>query len=250
MKERLKPLTNFLFMRTRRTRIANYLILGLLAIYLSFIVYPNVLFGHTLKYGHFNVHSTTAFGNNIQTILDDAEKRLSASEIYNQNFTQDIYLCNGYTLYSFLAPMSRKAFACNYPFINTIFIAHSDIEKNEAYKYDEQDNYVRQLSQLIAHETTHTLIEKRLGFWKYRVLTTWKNEGYCEYIGYNSVDALKDARQFLATHKEDNSGRAVYHKYYYAVTFLKEAEKMTFDDIIKTDVTFDQVLNQIEQTVK
>ena len=250
MKQRLKTLTDFLFMRTRKAKIANYSIWGLFAIYLTFIAYPNLLFGHTFKYHNFNVHSTKAFGDNIQTILDEAEKHLSASELYDKHLTQNIYLCNGYTLYSFLAPLSRKAFACNYPLINIIFIANCNIEKNEAYKNNEQDSYTRQLSELIAHEITHTLIEKKLGFWKYRVLTNWKHEGYCEYIGYNNADALKDAKQFLATHKDDNSGRAIYRKYYYAVTFLKEAEKMTFDEIIASDATFEQVLNKIEQTIE
>lgn len=250
MKQQLETLTNFLLMRTRKSKIVNYSILGLFALYLTLIAYPNVLFGHTLKYKHFNVHSTKALDDNIQAILDEAEKNLSASELYDRNLIQNIYLCDGYTLYSFLAPLSRKAFACNYPLINNIYIANCDIVKNQAYKNNEQDNYARRLSELIAHETTHSLIENKLGFWKFRFLATWKNEGYAEYIGYNNADALKDAKQFLATHKDDNGGRAIYRKYYYAVAFLKEAEKMTFDEIIASDVTIDQVLNKIEQTTE
>lgn len=248
MKQQLKTLADFLLMRTRKSKIVNYSILGLFAIYSTLIAYPNLLFGHTFTYKNFNVHSATALGDNIQTILDEAEKHLSASELYDKNLTQDIYLCNGYALYSFLAPLSRKAFACNYPIVNNIFIACCDIDKNQTYKNNEQDNYTRQLSELISHETSHTLMEKKLGFWKFRSLADWKKEGYCEYIGYNNADALKDAKHFLATHKNDNSTRAMYRKYYYAVTFLKDSEKMTFADIIASDLTFEHVLNKIEQT--
>ena len=250
MNRQRNTLTDFLFMRTRKATLVNYLILVLIAVYLTLVAFPNFLFGYTLTYNHYNIHSTKAIGDNIKILVDEAEKHLSASELYDKNFTQDICLCNGYTLYSFLAPLSRTAFACNYPLINIIFIADCNIEKNQAYKNDEQDNYTRRLSELIAHETTHTLIEKKLGFWKYRFLTSWKNEGYCEYIGYNNADALKDAKTFLATHRNDKSGSAMYRKYFYAVIFLKEKEKMTFDDLMESNLTFDQVLNKIEQTTE
>jgi hypothetical protein len=226
----------------------NYGILGLLAIYLTLICYPSFLFAYSFKYENFSVYSTQPLDSNIQTILANAERNLASSEILNKTLTQNIYFCNGYPLYIFFAPLARNAFACNYPIIHNIFIANCDIDKNLAFKSDGE--YTRRLHELITHETAHTLAERRLGFWKYRTLATWKKEGYSEYVGYNNAGALKDAKAFLATRKDDTSPEATYRKYYYAVTFLKEVEGMTFDDIIATNQTFEQVLDKIEGMTK
>lgn len=236
-------------MRTKKSRIANYLISCLAAIYAVILFYPNFLFGYSAEYKCFKVYSTQALGDNIYKILDKAENNLSSSEIYDRGLTQNIYLCNNYALYSFLAPIARKAFACNYPLINNIYIADGDIGKDEAYKNDDRNKYIRRLSQLIAHETMHTLIGKRLGYWKQITLSKWKKEGYCEYVSYNKKVAIKDAKEFLAVSKTVNSPGATYRKYYYAVTYLKDVGQMTFDDILATNLTFEQVLKNIEQTI-
>ncbi len=247
MNKRLSSLTDFFFIRSRKAKIANYSLGGLLAIYLIIIAFPNFLFGYTFKYKNFVVRSTTALGGNIQTILDQAEHNLSAAEIYDESLTEDIYLCNDYFLYSLLAPLARHAFACNYTLVNNIFIAKCDIDRNLANKNDKQDNVSRSLSQLIAHETTHSLIKERLGYWKSRMLPSWKNEGYSEFIGYNNVCAWKEAKQFLVTHKDDNRPSTTYRKYYYAVAYLHDVKKMNFDEIIASNLTFEQVLDRIEQ---
>ncbi len=248
MKQYFNSLIDFLLMRTKKTRIANYLISGLVAIYVVILFYPNFLFGYSVEYKCFKVYSTQALGDNIYKILGKAETNLSASEIYDRGLTQNIYLCNNYTLYSFLAPIARKAFACGYPLINNIFVADCNIDKDEASKNDDRNKYTRRLSQLIAHETTHTLIGKKLGYWKQITLSKWKKEGYCEYVGYNKMNSLKDEKEFLATSRTDNIPGATYRKYYYAVAYLKDIEQMTFEDILATDLTFEQVLKNIEQT--
>lgn len=151
-------------------------------------------------------------------------------------------------LYSFFALTSNKAFACNYQLTSNFFIANSNINKNEVYRNDDSIKYTRELSQLIAHETMHTLIVKKLGYWNSRKLSTWKNEGYCEYVSNKNINTVKDAKEFLITNKNDERIGTIYVRFKFAVTYLKEIEKMTFDDIIATDLILDQVLNRIEQT--
>lgn len=53
MKTQLKPLIDFLFLRSRKSKILNYSIGGLLVIYLAVIAFPNFLFAHTFKYKNF-----------------------------------------------------------------------------------------------------------------------------------------------------------------------------------------------------
>lgn len=246
MKQHFKKLTDRFRIKNKQVKIASYLISGLLVIYLGLIVYPNFLFGHSFKYKKFNVYSTQPLGNSMQKVLDEAEIKLSVSEIYDKGLTHNIYLCNNYTLYSFFAPFSRKAFACNYLLTNNIFIANCDIDRNEAYKNDKKDKYTRQLSVLISHETTHTLIEKKIGLWKYRTLINWKNEGYCDYVGYGQTDNLKEGQEFLIKNKNDKKPGTNYRKYYIAVNYLMTTKKMTFDNILSTDLSFEDVLNKVE----
>jgi hypothetical protein len=123
------------------------------------------------------------------------------------------------------------------------------VRKNEAYKNEENDSYIRQLSELIAHETTHTLTEKKLGFWKYRTLERWKNEGYSETIGYNEAINLSTVREFLKTNQNNDSHKVLYQKYYFAVAYLMQIEKMKFQDIVATKLTLNGVLDKIE-TIK
>jgi len=246
MKQLLKTLTDFFRIKNKKVKIANYAISGLLVIYLGLRIYPNFLFGHSFKYKNFNVYSTQPLGDSIQTVLDETEIKLSSSEIYDKGLTHNIYLCNNYTLYTFLAPFSRKAFACNYPVINNIFIANCDIDKNEAYKNNAKDQYIRQLSALITHEMTHTFIEQKIGFWKFRTLSSWKNEGYCDYVGYGQADNLKEGQKFLLISKNDKKPGTEYRKYYIAVNYLMTVKNMTFDNLLSTDQSFEEVLNKVE----
>jgi hypothetical protein len=247
MKKYLKIINDFFFMRTTKMKVANYSISGLIVICFILFLCPNIMFGHSFKYKNFNVYSMQPLDDNIQAVLDAAEKNLTTSEIYDQTITHNIYFCNSYKIYRFFAPSVRYTFACNFPFNNNIFIANCDVKKKLAYK--EGGQFTRELNELIAHEITHTFIQKKLGYWKYRNLSTWKNEGYCEYIGYNNRDTLKGAKEFLTSNKNNvNDGGTTYHKYHLAVTFLKESGKMTFDDIIASGLTFEEVLKKIEMT--
>ena len=248
MKQYLKTLTDLFRIKNKKVKIANYIITGLLIFYIGLIIYPNFLFGHSIKYKNFRIFSTNSLDNNIYALLDKAESNLFTSTINDTTITHNIYLCNSYSRYAFFAPLSRTAFGCNYAVINNIFISNCNVKKNEAYKNDGEDNYVRQLSQTIAHEITHTLAEKKLGLWKFETLKNWKNEGYCETISYNDILDIATLKDFLESNKNNDGHRIHYKKCYFAVAYLMQIEKMKFEDIIATTLTLDEVLNKIETT--
>ena len=229
----------------RKLRNVNYVVSGLFVIYIGLIIYPNFLFGYSFRYQNLNVYSTHPLSNNILAVLREAETKLLSSEIYSRDKVHPIYLCNNYGLYTFFAPFSRKAFACNYPFSGRIFIASCDVDKNEAYKNDENDQYTRPLSTLISHEVSHTSIRERIGFWKYKMLNSWKNEGYCDYVGYGGSGDMNEAKAFLIKSKDDHKPGTEYRKYYFAVNYLVTREKMTFDQIISSDLSLEAVLNKV-----
>ncbi|GHT66304.1 hypothetical protein FACS189452_01960 [Bacteroidia bacterium] len=204
------------------------------------------MFGYSYKYENISVHSTQPLGDSIHNILTRVSNRLYCSEI-NTAVTHNIYFCNSFARYAFLAPTSRRAFAVNYPIFNTIFIAKCDIANDSVYKNNIKDNYTKKLSGTIAHEATHTLIKEKIGLRKFIMLPTWKNEGYCEYIAYNNANATKEAKEYLIVNKNNHKPSADYRRYYYAVAYLIDIEKMSFDDIMTTDLSLEQVLEKIEQ---
>jgi hypothetical protein len=242
MSQFFKNLSAQFQIKNKKLKFINYSAAGLIVIYLTLIVNPGCLFAHTFRYKNFSIHSTRPFPGNIKNMLDEAEYKVSAAEINNNDVTHHIYLCNNFKLYTFFAPLSRKAFACNYPFINNIFIANSDVEKNESYKNDTQDVYSRPLSTLIAHEATHTLIEKKTGTLKYRMLSTWKNEGYCDYIGYGPESDIQKTRELFKTIGNDGKPGTAYKKYFFAVNYLMTVKKMTFEELLATKLTCGEVL--------
>jgi hypothetical protein len=201
-----------------------------------------------LKYKNFHIQSTEPIDNKIISILDEAEAKLSLSEIYDSTLQHDIYLCNNFGLYTLLAPLSRRAFACNYPLFNNIFVAEIDLPKNEAYKNNPNDSYSREISSLIAHEISHTFIEKRLGFWKFRTLSPWKNEGYSEYVGLGRRELSDEDKEFIGIHQNNKKPGIDYHKYYIAANYLVGFKQLSFDELMATDKSLADVLEEIVAT--
>jgi len=248
MHQILKKITFFFRVKSKKAKIANYVIGGVLLIYLSLLIYPNFFFKYSIKFKNIRLYSINAFDNNTAKLLSEVSQRLSVSTINDTTVTHNVYLCNNFSLYTFFAPASRNAFGCNYLPFNSIFFASCDVKKNEAYKNDEGDNYIRQLDQVITHEITHRLIKEKVGLWKAGSMDMWKNEGYCETVGYNESYDIVDAKKFLKVYKNTTGNRVFYRKCYYAVSYLIQIKKMQFEDIVKSDLTLDQVLSEIEKT--
>ena len=238
--------TDLFQIKSKKWKIVEYIITGIFIIYVGLICYPNLLFGHSIKYRNFTVYSTREIDSNIYNILDNAKTNLCNSSINDTTITYRIYLCNNYSFYLFFAPKSRKAFANTYSIIHNIYISNCDIKRNEAYKNDEKDNYVRHLSELMAHEASHILTEKKLGFWKYLFLEGWKNEGYSEFVGYNKAVRFTSVKEFLKTNMNNDRSNVWYQKYYFAVSYLMQIERMNYEDMIATKYTLDDVLRKIE----
>jgi hypothetical protein len=238
--------TDLFQIKNKKWKIVEYIVGVILLMYVGLICYPNLLFAHSVKYKNFTVYSTKEIDGNIYNVLDKAEINLSASSMNDTTISSKLYLCNNYSLYFFFAPKSRKAFANNYSIVHTIFISNCDIGRNEAYKNNENDNYIRPLSELIAHEAAHTLTEKKLGFWKYWRLAGWKNEGYSDFIGKNKVVRFASAKEYLKANMNNDRPGAWYQKYYFAVAYLIQREGMTFEDVVSSPYTLDDVLSKIE----
>ncbi|MFS4449597.1 hypothetical protein [Maribacter sp. 2307UL18-2] len=224
-------------------RIRNFVFGGLAIIYAMLLLFPQILFSNTLEYQNFRVyyHSEKTDINQIAIILDKSLKLLSSSEVFDPEKEQRIFLCDSFKEFTFFAPLSRKSFAVTYPVTQHIFLSRSTIDINEI-KRNGSENNVRMLSGVVAHETTHVGLEDELSFLKYRLLPTWKNEGYCDYIARgSSYDEKLGWRQICEATDNNDSPSFKYFRYMTYVQYLLEKEVISFDTFLLKNFNTERV---------
>lgn len=162
--------------------------------YILVILFPQFLFANKLDYKNFEVYYHTDIdAQEIKYVLDLSADLLKESEL-KRSTNQKVFITDSYNEFTFFALLSRKSFAVNYPVIQNIFLTKSDISQNTITSNNDLYNK-RNLSGVIAHETIHSLLEDRLGLLRYKMLPSWKNEGYADFVSkessYNETKGLK-----------------------------------------------------------
>ena len=133
-------------------------------IYILIILFPQFLFENKLKYKMFSVyyHSNEVSVEELKSILDESERLLLASDLYQIEMDQDLFICSSLGEFTFFALRSRNAFAVNHLITQNIFLSESSTSENYIFRNGINNNK-RTLSGVIAHETTHSLLENHLG---------------------------------------------------------------------------------------
>lgn len=227
----------------RQKKLLNYVLGGLAILYGTILLFPQVLFSNTLTHKNFKVyyHSEMADIDQLSVILDESLALLNSSDVFDPVKEQKIFLCTSYGEFAFFAPRSRKSFAVNYPITQNIFLAPSDIGKNEI-KRNGPENNTRTLSGVVAHETTHSGLEDKLGLFEYKTLPTWKNEGYCDYVAQeSSFDEKLGWTQICDNNDEVDVPSFTYFKYKTYVNYLLEKEIVTLDTFLTEDFDVESV---------
>lgn len=217
-------------------RVIRTLVVLLVAAYVLLLCFPQVLFAHEVSYKKFTVYSREPLDQNVYPILDKVETRLSASTINDRTVTPRIFLINSHRWYRIMSLyIGGNSFGKGFPMLPTtnVFINRSDLGTDQVFR-DSAAHNQRQLSGVIAHETTHLLIRKRFGYLKNLTTPAWKKEGYCEYVaGGSTLDYETGVKLWKASPK-DGTGY-LYFKYYMLVKHLLDHEKMSVDDLFNRD---------------
>lgn len=227
-------------------KIFNWILNGLILSYFLLICFPHLLFANKLNYKNFSVyyHSNDINKEELKLVLDKSENLLKKTELFKKGISQDIFICNGYSEFTFFALLSRKAFAVNYPISQNIFITKSSISQNYIIRNGKENNK-RTLSGVIAHETVHSLLENKLGLLKYKLLPSWKNEGYCDFIANeSSFNKQKGVKEICNDTKNTDSPSFKYFKYRMITEYLFEERKVTLEKFLDEDFDLEN-LNQI-----
>ena len=125
-------------------------------------------------------YSTKVIPQSADSLAARISSRIALSEFHRNGDRFTVFLCNSRTRYSLFAPFSRDSFAiCSH--VGKIFVAYGDIDRNKARAFRpgrDQRSFVG----VVTHEIAHSLMMKRLGFWKARQTPTWLKEGDHERV--------------------------------------------------------------------
>ncbi len=208
---------------------------GIWITFLLTLVFPHYLFAHALEYKNFTVYYNSDDMNieALKSVLDRSEQLLINSELYKENFTQDIFICESFGTFAYFNPLSRKAFGANYPITQNIFLSKCAVSENLIFRNGKQNNQ-RTLSSVIAHETTHSLLENRLGPIKFKLLPSWKNEGYCDFIANeSSYDKQVGLDRICTDNPDTHSASFKYFRYRLIAEYLFVDRKISLDNFLE-----------------
>ena len=218
--------------KSKTYKVLRYVVASAVVAYVLLLSFPQVLFAHKVSHKNFKVYSREPLNQNIHAVLDNVEAKLLASGINNQEVKPKIFIFDSHGLYAFISLyVGTKSFAKGYAALpnENIFVNKSDIANDLVFRNAPADNE-RSLNGVIAHEVTHLLVRKKVGYLRNLTIPSWKKEGYSEYIaGGALLDYETGVRRWKENPKDDSSYR--YFKYYMLVKYLIETEKMSVDDV-------------------
>jgi len=227
-------------------KILNWLLGGISLTYLLLIMFPSFLFANKIEYKNFSVHyhSNDIDIEQLKSVLDESEKLLTNTELFKTGINQDVFICNSFNEFTFFSNFSRKAFAVNYPVFQNIFLSKSSIAENFISRNGKENNK-RTLSGVIAHETTHSLLENKLGILKYKLFPSWKNEGYCDFVANESSFNQQKGLQDICNDKENSDTPSF--KYRILTEYLFEERKISIEKFLNGDFDLEEINVDLKQ---
>ena len=230
-------------------KILKWIIGGGSLIYILIILFPQFIFTNKLEYKNFSVYynSNEVSTEKLKSILNNAEQLLKSTELFENRITQDVFIYDNFSVFAFFAPLSRKAFAVNYPLTQNIFLSKSSISEDLIFRNGENNNQ-RTLSGVIAHETTHSLLENKLGTIKYKIFPSWKNEGYCDFIANESSYDEQEGLSWICNKKENSNNPSFkYFKYRLITDYLFKERKISMEEFLTKKFDLDELNEDIKE---
>ena len=227
----------------KRIKVFVLFLLIILLVYLYTLFNPTLFYNYKVSFKNISVYSDENIDKDaINQILITVDERLRKSEIYNENFTQNIFITNNKFRWVYFTNVNNNVGGLNYVVFNhNVFIRKSDIENNRVIS--PSGNIVpdsRTLDYFITHEITHTLEYQELGITKHPLFTNWVLEGYAEYIAHDSERYEDSLNHFLKTPETS------YSKYYTRIrsmiAYLLEKEKINVHNIWEYADKYDETL--------
>lgn len=155
---------------------------------------PQLLaFPYSAEVGAHRIYSEAPISPRLTEVVKNADHLASRSPIAAPR-TQPIFLTDGGWRWTFLALLSRSAFAFSRSPFETIVVNRNDQAADRVFRPAAVGG-VRSLSATLAHEMTHTAIRKHFGMFADRRYPAWLREGYCDFVaGGGSLTDVEAAK--------------------------------------------------------
>ena len=230
-----------MLMKFKKTKkILKIILFIVLFLFILFNLFPAILFSNSFTFDNFTFYSNQAIDDeDVKSIINEANALISKSTILNKSNHYKIFLCNKTFYYPLFATIHYQSFAVTQ--LHNVIVSSADLKKNQALS-QRNDNYVRILSSVIAHEIMHINLSQSFGFLKHKFYyPNWKIEGYCDYIANESSFDFKKGVELMKKGDVDNSISFRYFKYRQIIRYLIEEKKMTVTDIMGQTLSFKEI---------
>ena len=166
----------------------------LLGTFVGLLAFPGFLFAHKLEQGNLTAYSEEALNGSIEPILREIDRRLATSEINDPSLTHRIFFGHDADLFGAVqkahAEIVRRTIGVGPsptynvswpPYVSHIVTFDVPDAAHDALRRSAWPGHFN-MTHILTHEVTHTLVTAKLGLAKISRLPMWKAEGYPEYV--------------------------------------------------------------------
>lgn len=230
-------------------RIAFGLIISVF-IFIAIICFPQLYyFNDKIEYKNFRVYCDIKIPDQIYPILDEVDRLIRQSDCYDPHLKFKIFLRSDVNKYNlFPGQFPDGGFGQAIPLIKNVFLYKSDCATNTSYTHL---GATRTLSNVLAHELMHVLIENK---WLFKSKSEyflskfgrlWKEEGYAEYVAGGPSLSIEEGLKMLNNEVPiECVPQFEYFKYWLAIRHLILKKHMTFEEILYAQLYLDDVLQE------
>lgn len=94
----------------------------------------------------------------------------------------------------------------------------------------------------------HLLFANKLGLLKYKLLPSWKNEGYCDFIANeSSFNKQKGVKEICNDTENTDIPSFKYFKYRMITEYLFEERKITLEKFLDEDFDLENINNNLKK---
>lgn len=187
----------------------------------------------------------------ICQIINEAMRRLQDRNIteFDGNINAYFYYTDSEWKRKSLYYMTENP-AKSHPSLNFMMFRSASFVNNKMGDYD----FVRDVSETLAHELTHFYEYKKLGFFKFLyagVFCIWKIEGFSDYIaGRTNIDISKEMNKFLDKQPDSSTFYTDYFLGHLRTDYLLRHKGIPEEEYWNSYYDIDKLDEEIRQAIK
>jgi hypothetical protein len=202
----------------------------LVLLYAGLHLWPDPLFPNRVSAAGMTIYSRARLPPEAAECAARAAALIARSELAVPGRNERVFVCDSPWLFHLFNPVT-SGFAYSVPVSGNCFVGHVDFEK-DLVRHRGPDFNTRKLSAVIAHEATHGLIRRRVGWLRGLTVPDWVAEGYCDHVAQESSFPEDEGLRLLAEGPSDPSIAFRYFTYRQMVRYLIEERGLSFEEVL------------------